>query len=316
MAVRDGDGWALCERGHRHWGVYGASGLLAVHYDATGTPHVLMQKRAIWSHHGGTWGLPGGALDSHEDAVAGAMRETLEEVVLRGDGLRVLGVHTDDHGGWSFQTVIAEADALYPATPANGESTDLRWLPAAQISDGRISGAHISGDRISCGGRRSAEVLHPGFAETWPAIVSALPPTVLVLDVANIVGARAEHGWWRDRAGATARLLEDVEEPARQGLRPPQDFPAPAKWFPRIVAVVEGAARGARTNDAVTVVDAPAGGDDAIVAQVGDIRGGRLWERVLVVTADRELRRRVAELGAEVTGPGWLLGQLRPRGRV
>ncbi|MCW2876787.1 MAG: hypothetical protein JWQ95_887 [Sphaerisporangium sp.] len=295
MAVMDGNGWAVCGRGHRHWGLHGASGLLAVHYDAEGTPHVLMQKRSLWSHHGGTWGVPGGALDSHEDAVTGAMREALEEAALRGDGLRVLGVYTDDHGGWSFQTVIAEADALFPASPANSESTEMRWLPADEVSD---------------------ETLHPGFAETWPEIRSTLPSSVVVLDAANIVGARAEHGWWRDRAGATKRLLDDVESLAEHGLRPPEGFPAPEKWFPRIVMIVEGAARGVRSDGSVAVVDAPGSGDDAIVETVREIRQTRPWERVLVVTADRELRRRVKELGAEVAGPGWLLGQLRPRGRV
>ena len=35
------------------------------HPGADGTPAVLLQHRAAWSHQGGTWGLPGGALDSH-----------------------------------------------------------------------------------------------------------------------------------------------------------------------------------------------------------------------------------------------------------
>src|SRR5690606_14645794 len=33
MADRDGDGWTECARGHRHRGLHGASGLLAVHHD-------------------------------------------------------------------------------------------------------------------------------------------------------------------------------------------------------------------------------------------------------------------------------------------
>ncbi|MEU8267679.1 NUDIX hydrolase [Sphaerisporangium sp. NPDC049002] len=295
MAAKDGDGWALCERGHQHWGLHGASGLLAVHFDTGGTPHILMQKRSWWSHHGGTWGLPGGALDSHEDAVTGALREALEEAALKGDGLRVLGVYTDDHGGWSFQTVIAEAEARFPSAPANGESTEMRWLPADEIG---------------------GEDLHPGFAETWPEIRSALPPSVVILDAANIVGARAEHGWWRDRAGAAKRLLDDVDDLARHGLRPPEGFPAPAKWFPRMIMIIEGAAKGVGSEGMVKVIDAPGSGDDAIVDTVGEIRQTRPWERALIVTADRELRQRVRALGAEVAGPGWLLGQLRPRGRV
>ncbi|GII77650.1 NTP pyrophosphohydrolase [Sphaerisporangium rufum] len=299
MTLGDGDGWAICRRGHRHWGRHGASGLLAVHYDTGGVAHVLMQKRAEWSHHGGTWGLPGGALDSHEDAVTGALREAREEAALGGDGLRVIGVHTDDHGDWSFQTVIAEAASLLPAVPANAESIELRWLPADEIG-GEIGGG-----------------LHPGFAESWPRIRPALPPATLVLDAANIVGARAEHGWWRDRAGAAARLLAGVTELAAAGLRPPTGLPAPDRWHPRIVMVVEGAARGVRAAGPVagpvTVVDAPGSGDDAIVAAVREIRALRPFERVVVVTADRELRRRVGEAGAEVIGPGWLIGRLPAR---
>lgn len=286
MAVRDGDGWALCERGHRHWGVHGASGLLAVHHDDEGTPRVLMQKRASWSHHGGTWGLPGGATDSHEDAISGALREAREEAALNGDGLRVFGVYVDDHGGWAFQTVLAEAARLLEATP-NAESVELRWVPVAEVAD---------------------RPLHPGFAETWTLVRQALTPVVVVLDAANIVGARAEHGWWRDRAGAARRLLDEVGRLAREGLRRPVDgTPELARWFPRVTMVVEGAARDVEPVAGVDVVAAPGSGDDAIVAAV---REARPYERVVVVTADRGLRERVSALGAAVTGPKWLLSQV------
>lgn len=283
----DGDGWAYCDRGHRHWGVYGASGLLAVHHDTSGTPHVLTQERAAWSHHGGTWGLPGGALDSHEDAVAGALREAREEAALTGDGLRVQGLYVDDHGGWSFTTVIAEADRLLDAAPANSESVDLRWLTPEQLA---------------------ARNLHPGFAETWPVISRALGSLTVVLDVANIVGARAEHGWWRDRAGAAGKLVAEVSALAVGGLRAvPGDLPALERWFPRFTMVVEGAARAVSPRPGASVIAAPGSGDDAIVRAVQAVP---TWERVLVVTADRGLRERVTALGALVTGPKWLLSQL------
>jgi rRNA-processing protein FCF1 len=66
-----------------------------------------------------------------------------------------------------------------------------------------------------------------------------------------------------------------------------------------LVLVVEGAARGVASVPGVRVDEAPGSGDDRIVeltAAAGD-------RPCLVVTADRELRRRVTGLGAEVTGP-------------
>lgn len=279
MADKDGDGWAECAQGHRHWGVHGASGLLAVHHDDLGTPYVLMQKRALWSHHGGTWGLPGGARDSHEDAVASALREAREEAALGAEGLRVQGVYRDDHGGWAFETVIAESAGLLAAVCANGESDELCWLPLPEVTD---------------------RVLHPGFAATWDQVQLAINPESVVLDVANIVGARAEKGWWNDRQGAATRLLRSVAE-----MR--LTHPTLAQWYPRMVAVVEGAAKGVPDIPGIQVVAATGSGDDAIV---GVVKRARPWERTLVVTADRGLKERVSALGAETAGPKWLLSQL------
>ncbi|GAB1819578.1 NUDIX hydrolase [Herbidospora sp. RD11066] len=286
MAAKDGDGWADCERGHRHWGVFGASGLLAVHHTAKG-PYVLMQKRALWSHHGGTWGLPGGAIDSHEDAITGALREAHEEAALSREALRVQGVFLDDHGGWTFQTVIATAVEKLPVQ-RNMESTALKWVSLARLPHRR---------------------LHPGFAETWPQVSEMLKPLVVVVDAANVIGARAEHGWWRDRAGAASRLLAELADLARDGMVSPiEGLPSAARRFPQVVVVVEGAARSAKVPEGPVDVRVAAGsGDDAIVAVV---REAQAWETVLVVTADRGLRERVRAEGALVTGPKWLLGQL------
>ena len=86
----------------------------------------------------------------------------------------------------------------------------------------------------------------------------------------------------------------------------PAGLPAPAGW----VLVLEGQAREAASMlagvpPAVRVVTAPGSGDDAIVAAAAAADGA-----CLVVTADRELRRRCAEVGADVAGPGWLLSLL------
>jgi 8-oxo-dGTP diphosphatase len=140
-------------------------------------------------------------------------------------------------------------------------------------------------------------------------VIAQLAPTVVV-DVANVMGARAD-GWWRDRAGAALRLCRDVVSLAGRGVpaeRMPDGLGAPAGW----VLVLEGQARAAAAMldgvpPSVRVVPAPGSGDDTIVAEAAAASGGGAC---LVVTADRELRRRCAETGALVAGPGWLLGLL------
>ena len=59
------------------------------------------------------------------------------------------------------------------------------------------------------------------------------------------------------------------------------------------------------------VVHAARSGDDALVAQLtGSVIGATGANGVTVVTADRQLRERVRELGAETVGPGWLTARL------
>lgn len=161
MSVRgDGDGWVTCGYGHRHWGRFGAAGLLLRHHPGgragppTGAAQawVLLQHRAPWSHHGDTWGLPGGARDSHEDPVPAALREAGEEATIDLSGIQVTGAHYDDHGGWSYTTVLASSGSLLAVRPANAESVALRWVVEAEVS---------------------SLPLHPGFAASWPLLATA-----------------------------------------------------------------------------------------------------------------------------------------------
>jgi len=66
-----------------------------------------------------------------------------------------------------------------------------------------------------------------------------------VVDVANVMGARAD-GWWRDRSGAALRLGREVIALARRGATLPGNGPASA-W----VLVIEGQARA--SADLLTV---------------------------------------------------------------
>jgi hypothetical protein len=137
----------------------------------------------------------------------------------------------------------------------------------------------------------------------------------IVVDVANVMGSRPD-GWWRDRPGAALRLHAELASLASRG-RPvlpgdtgPDDT-GPGDTGPEeFVMVLEGATKAAapriENNSPVRVVEADGSGDDAIVALVRELSGRRV-----VVTADRELRRRCEAAGAEVLGPSWLIGLVR-----
>jgi 8-oxo-dGTP diphosphatase len=161
-------------------------------------------------------------------------------------------------------------------------------------------------------------------------------PVTIVVDVANVMGSRPD-GWWRDRAGAAVRLHADIARLAASGRVILPDEPGEADPrepnAPGFVMVLEGAAKAAAARLAlagpdaspgldpaagpdpahadlrparageVRVVQAAGSGDDAIVAVVRQLPGRRV-----VVTADRGLRERCVAVGAEIRGPGWLLG--------
>ena len=142
--LHDGNGWVHCRCGRRHWGLHGAAGLLLVRppatrpviagADARPAVQVLLQLRAGWTHQGGTWGLPGGARDSHEDVVVAALREAHEEVGLDAGAVRVVGscVGTD-HGDWSYTYVIARARPTVDVHVRNDESDEIRWVGVDEV---------------------------------------------------------------------------------------------------------------------------------------------------------------------------------------
>jgi hypothetical protein len=116
---------------------------------------------------------------------------------------------------------------------------------------------------------------------------------VLIVDSANVVGSRPT-GWWRDRAGAAERLHKTIA--------------AADLGYDVVVLVLEGDARGGQPvgeDGALHTMHAPGSGDDAIVEQVRT--RSRDGDDVVVVTADRVLRERVAAAGGSSVRPSWLL---------
>ena len=176
------------------------------------------------------------------------------------------------------------------------------------------------------------------------------PELTVIVDGANVVGSRPDGWWRDRAGAAVrlhdelAKLAArgaagiPAEQLATEGDRGP---PSPGAGGARsgapgpvtvvVILVLEGAARAAGPRIAerarvaaqaapgsadagrpgegdggtVQVVSAPGSGDDEIV-RLAKSRPGRR----IVVTADRELRRRCLAVGAQVAGPSWLYALL------
>ena len=119
--------------------------------------------------------------------------------------------------------------------------------------------------------------------------------TVLVVDAANVVGARPD-AWWKDRAGAAQRLYDEIC--------------AADLAYDTVVLVLEGEGKKgvpALKQRGLRVVHAPKDGDSAIVAEAR--AAAEKGHRVTVVTADRALQANVAAV-AMTMSPMELIGRL------
>jgi 8-oxo-dGTP pyrophosphatase MutT (NUDIX family) len=318
-----------CEQGHQHWGLFGAAGVLVYvpHPTDQALSQVLLQHRARWAHQGGTWALPGGAMDSEETPAEAALREADEECMLDPRLVVPRGLYSDEHGGWTYHTVLAQAAEPLRVYSDDYESDAAMWRPAGQV------------DQLD---------LHPGFAASWPALREALLPLTVFVDGTGITGAPAGAG---NPADAGRRLHAHLTDLARSGVALlPDGVTAPglARWYPDYVLVLGDAAAAAASaaaagearsadgeartadgeartadrtpryswNEPLTVrtaeirLVAVAGG-----AQAGDViadLAGHTPGRRLVVSDRGVVRRRGAAAGAAVTGLDWLLGQEIP----
>ena len=92
--------------------------------------------------------FPAAHADSHETVIQAALREANEEAGIDPAVIVVVGSWLDDHGGWSYTTVIGGTVGPVRLVP-NAESAELRWVAEADVA---------------------ALALHPGFAGSWPSL--------------------------------------------------------------------------------------------------------------------------------------------------
>lgn len=124
-----GDGWLEGPDGAMRWGLYGAAGAFILN---PASDSILLQERSIWTAEGGTWGIPGGAIDGDETLLEGALREIEEETGLPSELVTVHGEYKLDLGWWSYTTFICTVDGDHEVT-FDHESSALEWIPLAGI---------------------------------------------------------------------------------------------------------------------------------------------------------------------------------------
>lgn len=143
--LRDpGDQWVVGPDGVKVWGTFGAAGVLVWNRE---TDSVLLQLRAEWSHHGGTWGIPGGALRKGESPYDGALREAHEEAGVPESLLEIVDQFVIDLGYWKYTTVIARTTEHFEPEENDQESIELQWIDRGEV------------EKLE---------LHPRFGQNWP----------------------------------------------------------------------------------------------------------------------------------------------------
>jgi predicted RNA-binding protein with PIN domain/nicotinic acid mononucleotide adenylyltransferase len=177
------------------------------------------------------------------------------------------------------------------------------------LSDGGDRGD--GGDRA--GGRAEVLDIDPDHGEVSSTrarageqhLVAAGARRRVLVDGNNVVGSRPD-GWWRDRAGATRRLVAQLQAFAHRtgddvavvfDGRPLSDLPEGTHGAVR-VAYARRAGRDA--------------GDDRIVEEVANDDDPA---SITVVTSDRGLAQRVRALGAPVESAGALIRELESERR-
>ncbi len=142
MTAGSGDGFVTLQDGSRRWGRFGAAGVLVRCAVGDGDTAYFVALRSPLCHHGGTWSIPGGAIDRGESPLEGALREFREEIDHVLGDVVVAEVHEDDHGGWSYWTVVVDVTEPFDApVSCSWETSECRWVGADELAALELFGA-------------------------------------------------------------------------------------------------------------------------------------------------------------------------------
>ena len=192
------------------------------------------------------------------------------DLTLIVDGANVVGSRPD---GW-WRDRAGAAVRLYDELAGLAER-GAAGIPAAQLATGE-DGVASAGPEQTGTGQAGSEQAGSGQADTGQADAGQAGTRQATQDGPQTV--------------AVVLVLEGAAKAAAA----------------RITARTAGDGRGrARDLGTVQVVSAPGSGDDEIVRLARSRPGHRI-----VVTSDRELRRRSVAAGAQVAGPSWLRARL------
>jgi 8-oxo-dGTP diphosphatase len=126
----NGDGFVTLADGSARWGLFGAAGILVRCRD-----RYFVALRSPYSHQGGTWAIPGGARHSDETPLEGALREFREEVSVALDEFVVAAEHEDDHGGWSYWTIVVDVDEPFEVPEdVHWETSATAWMTTEELA--------------------------------------------------------------------------------------------------------------------------------------------------------------------------------------
>jgi 8-oxo-dGTP diphosphatase len=97
----------------------------------------LLQQRSYSVDHGGTWGIPGGAIRAGESPEMAARREAAEEIgPVPPVRVTSIGVQECD-GGWKFYIVSADVDREFCAFCVR-ETEATGWFTREEMKSLRL----------------------------------------------------------------------------------------------------------------------------------------------------------------------------------